>query len=80
MNQWLTSFQLLRKDLSKPQYNNTIRKSCSGVFTFLARTKALNSLAIWTLSEARFLSFDLWGNIRYNDFFEIIAEAGAHNG
>src|SRR5437867_5083157 len=42
-----------RKDLSKPQYKKTTRKSCSGVFTFLARTKALNSRAICAVSGGR---------------------------
>src|SRR5215472_491707 len=42
-----------RKDLSKPQYKKTTRKSCSGVLTFLARTKALNSRAICAVSGGR---------------------------
>src|SRR5262247_1961812 len=42
-----------RKDLSKPQYKKTTRKSCSGVLTFLARTKALNSRAICVVSGGR---------------------------
>src|SRR2546422_8031039 len=37
-----------RKDLSKPQYKKTTRKSCSGVLTFLDLTNALNSRAICT--------------------------------
>src|SRR5215468_11419525 len=37
-----------RKGLSNPQYKKTIRKSCAGVFTFLALTKALNARAICT--------------------------------
>ena len=42
-----------RKDLSKPQYKKTTRKSCAGVLTFLARTNALNSRAICTVSCGR---------------------------
>src|SRR5215831_9470996 len=42
-----------RKDLSKPQYKKTTRKSCAGVLTFLARTNALNSRAICTVSGGR---------------------------
>src|SRR5262245_57467994 len=43
----------VRKDLSKPQYNHTTRKRCSGVFTFLARTKALHSRAMRPPSEGK---------------------------
>src|SRR2546422_348179 len=39
-----------RKDLSKPQYKKTTRKSCSGVLTFLGLTNALNSRAICTVA------------------------------
>src|SRR5262249_43418220 len=42
-----------RKGLSKPQYKRTMRKSCSGVRTFLARTKALNSRAMGAVSGGR---------------------------
>src|SRR6266705_4185364 len=42
-----------RKGLSKPQYKKTTRKSCAGVLTFLARTNALNSRAICTVSCGR---------------------------
>src|SRR5262249_17452720 len=42
-----------RKDLSKPQYKKTTRKSCAGVLTFLARTNALNARAICTVSGGR---------------------------
>src|SRR5215468_10676605 len=42
-----------RKDLSKPQYKKTTRKSCAGVFTFLALTKALHVRAICTVSAGR---------------------------
>src|SRR5207245_2492184 len=42
-----------RKGLSKPQYKKTTRKSCAGVLTFLARTKALNSRAICAVSGGR---------------------------
>src|SRR5712664_1232251 len=42
-----------RKGLSKPQYKKTTRKSCSGVLTFLARPKAVNSRAICAVSGGR---------------------------
>src|SRR5262245_48157706 len=42
-----------RKDLSKPQYKKTTRKSCAGVLTFLALTNALNSRAICMVSGGR---------------------------
>src|SRR6516164_4923544 len=42
-----------RKDLSKPQYKKTTRKSCSGVLTFLGLTNALNSRAICTVAGGR---------------------------
>src|SRR5215831_19477464 len=42
-----------RKDLPKPQYKKTTRKSCPGVLTFLARTNALNSRAICAVSGGR---------------------------
>src|SRR2546421_2951220 len=42
-----------RSDLSTPQYNKTTRKSCCGVLTFLARTKALNSRAMAVVSGGR---------------------------
>src|SRR4029453_6588704 len=42
-----------RSDLSTPQYKKTTRKSCWGVFTFFARTKALNSRAIAVVSGGR---------------------------
>src|SRR6266536_4765086 len=42
-----------RKGLSKPQYKKTTRKSCAGVFTFLALTNALHVRAICTVSEGR---------------------------
>src|SRR5216683_1170752 len=42
-----------RSDLSTPQYKKTTRKSYWGVLTFFARTKALNSRAILTVSSGR---------------------------
>src|SRR4029450_10827253 len=42
-----------RSDLSTPQYKKTTRKSCCGVLTFFARTKALNSRAIAIVSGGR---------------------------
>src|SRR5216117_2698678 len=42
-----------RKGLSNPQYKKTTRKSCVGVFTFLALTNALNARAICIVSEGR---------------------------
>src|SRR4029453_11357656 len=42
-----------RSDLSTPQYKKTTRKSCWGVLTFFARTKALNSRAIVVVSGGR---------------------------
>src|SRR5262249_24780599 len=42
-----------RKDLSKPQYKKTTRKSCSGVLTFLGLTNALHSRAICSVAGGR---------------------------
>src|SRR5215510_16171597 len=42
-----------RSDLSTPQDHKTTRKSCCGVLTFLARTKALNSRAMAVVSGGR---------------------------
>src|SRR4029453_7692542 len=58
-----------RKGLSKPQYKKTMRKSCSGVRTFLARTKALNSRAMGAVSggrECQRSSKNLSGSVRGN--------------
>src|SRR5262247_2446241 len=42
-----------RSDLSTPQYKKTTRKSCCGGLTCFARTKALHSRAIATVSDGR---------------------------
>jgi hypothetical protein len=49
----VNSAAVSRRDWSTPQYKKTTRKSCWGVFTFFARTKALNSRAIAIVSGGR---------------------------
>src|SRR4029453_11953884 len=65
-----------RSDLSTPQYKKTTRKSCWGVLTFFARTKALNSRAIAVVSGGRSCNRSLkrvsgsWGGICMGDSLE----------